>query len=121
MKTLTEVLEKKMNGLYYGNRVLLPFAADILKMVIKDDIITDFSSKDSGAKYSIRDNFTEIYFCDYPELNREIRDYDVIKLVLVEKGEDVFDFKQHQIISIKPLEKHFLSIEKIDDEILFFE
>lgn len=121
MKTLTEVLEKKMNGLYYGNRVLLPFAADVLKMVIKNDIITDFSSKNEGAMYTIREKFTEIYFCDYVDLRREIRDFDVIKLVLVERGEDIFDFKHHQRIDIKPLEKHLLSIEKIDDEMLFFE
>lgn len=121
MKTLTEVLEKKMSGLYYGNRVLLPFAADVLKMVIKDDIITDFSSKDSGAEYTIREKFTEIYFFDYVDLQKEIRDFDVIKLILVEKGGDIFDFKHHQRIHIKPLEKHILSIEKVEDEMLFFE
>ena len=88
MKTLGEVLEKKINGLYYGNRVLLPFAADILKIVIKNDIITDFGSKHSDAEYAIKENFTEVYFYNYADLQSEIRDYDVIKLVLVEKGED---------------------------------
>ncbi len=121
MKTLKEILEKKMNGLYYGNRVLLPFAADILKIVIRNDIITDFSSKNSSAKYSIKENFTEIYFFDYDDLLKEIRDFDVIKLVLVEKEDDIFDFKYHQRIEIKPLDKHLLTIEKIDSEMLFFE
>ncbi len=121
MKTLKEVLDNKLTGLYYGNRALLPFAADILKIVVKDYIITDFSDRKRGAKYNVRDKFTEIYFCDFEDLRKEIRDYDVIKLVLVEKGDNIFDFSTHVRIDIKPLDKHVLSIEKIDDEMIFFE
>ena len=43
MKTINEVLNESSGGLYYGNRILLPFKAEILKIVIDSEIITDFS------------------------------------------------------------------------------
>ncbi len=43
MKSIREVLKEKRTGLYYGNRVLLPFSCHILKLNIENDLITDFS------------------------------------------------------------------------------
>ncbi|NOX17308.1 MAG: hypothetical protein GXO87_03385 [Chlorobi bacterium] len=121
MKKLNEVLENKIQGLYYGNRVLLPFAAEVLKLIYRNDIITDFSWKKKGARYKIYDDYMEIYFCETEDLDREIEDYDVIKMVVVEKGEDLFDFKNHRRIDLRLLGKHKLAIEKVEDEMLFFE
>ncbi len=121
MKTLNEVLENKIHGLYYGNRVLLPFAAEVLKLIYKNEIITDFSLQNKGARYKIYEDYMEIYFCETDNLDAEIDDYNVIKMVVVEKGTDLFDFKNHRRIDLHLLGKHKLAIEKIDDEMIFFE
>ena len=121
MKKLSEVLENGLKGLHYGNRVLLPFSAEILKIVIGREIITDFSKKPHGASVRVSKDYTEIYFYDYKDLDEELADYEVIKVVLVEQGEDIFNFENHILIELDPLEKHELSIAKIGDDLIFFE
>ena len=86
MKPLSEILKSKKNGLYYGNRVILPFVVDILKAVIENDIITDFSQSGKGAHYFKSKLFTEIYFYDFKQLSEVISEYETIKLVVVEEG-----------------------------------
>ncbi|MDZ7624485.1 MAG: hypothetical protein U5J96_08600 [Ignavibacteriaceae bacterium] len=49
MKSLDEILKNNISGMYYGNRVLLPFHFTALKIVIEEDIITDFSIREKGA------------------------------------------------------------------------
>ncbi len=121
MRKLNDVLKNKIDGLYYGNRVLLPFAAEILKAVIEDEIIMDFSEKKEGAGYSVRENFTEIYFHDYKDLKEAVSKYETIKLVVVEIGDDLFDFKNHRRLALHLRENHKLTIEETDDNILFIE
>ena len=121
MKTIKEVLNGNGTGLYYGNRILLPFKAEILKIVIGREIITDFSKKPHGASVRVADNYTDIYFSDYKNLEEEIAKHEVIKLVVVEQGDDIFDFKNHVLLELDPKEKHQLSITEIGDDILFFE
>lgn len=121
MKTLQEVLDKQLKGLHYGNRILLPFKAEILKIVIGRSIITDFSKKPHGASIRVTDHYTEIYFCDYKELEQELASYEVVKMVVVEQGKDVFDFEHHVSLELDPISKHELSIAKIGDDLLFIE
>lgn len=121
MKTINEVLKGNDSGLYYGNRVLLPFKAEILKIVIDSQIITNFSKQPHGASVRVTDYYTEIYFCDYKNLEEELTEYDVIKIILVQQGEDVFFNENHIPIQLKIESKHKLSIQKIGDDKLFFE
>ena len=121
MKTIKEVLNGNGTGLYYGNRVMLPFKAEILKIVIGREIITDFSKKPHGASVRVTDNYTEIYFCDYKNLEEEFSKYEVFKIVAVEQGDDIFDFKNHVLLELDPQEKHILTIAEIGEDILFFE
>jgi len=121
MKKLSEVLENGIKGLHYGNRVLLPFSAEILKIVIGREIITDFSKGPHGASVRVSTDYTEIYFYDYKDLEEELAKYEVIKIVLVEQGQDIFNFKNHILIELDPIEKHNLLIAKIGDDLIFFE
>jgi hypothetical protein len=121
MKKITEVLDQKIDGLVYGNRVLLPFRAEILKIIIGKKIITNFGTEPYGAQVRISDDFTGIYFLGYKDLELELSDYDVIKIVLVQKGEDIFNFDNHFRIVLKSKGKHLLSIEKNIDDLMFFE
>jgi len=121
MKKLSEVLEKNIQGLCYGNRVLLPFSGEILKIVIGHEIITDFSRSRHGARIRVTEDFTEIYFCDYENLSQEIPKYQVIKIVMLEDEKNVFDFKDHISIELEIKEKHRLNIKLIGDDILFIE
>ena len=121
MKTLREVLDKKITGLYYGNRVLLPFSCHVLKLNIERDLITDFSPCCKGVHISETEEFMEIYFHDYKDIGESVGKYEKIKMIVVEKGKDVFEVKNHISIALNPIENHVLEIEQLDENIIFIE
>jgi hypothetical protein len=121
MKTFKDALSKNMIGIYYGNRVLLPFHCHILKIVIENNIITDFSPNNKGAFINEYPEYTEIYFLDYPDLEEKITKYEVIKMVIVEKNEDLFDFNKHLKISLHLDENHRLLIKEIDENTILID
>jgi len=121
MKTLNEVLENKDYGLYFGNRILLPFKCHVLKAIFENEIVDDFSSSLRGASYKIEDEFTEIYYHEVEFLTDVVSKYKGIKLIVVEKGKDIFDFNNHRKIKLLLDEDHKLRIEEITEDELFFE
>jgi hypothetical protein len=54
-------------------------------------------------------------------LEEKVTQYENIKLVIVEKGKDLFDFENHRRISLSIKDNHKLQIKEIDDETLFVE
>jgi hypothetical protein len=121
MRTIKDALENKINGLYYGNRVLLPFPCYILKIVIEDDILMDFSPSSKSLYIRSTDSFTEIYFKEFKNLKENITKYEAIKLVAVEKDEDIFQMDNHIKLALRLEDNHKLIIEKTDEDILFLE
>lgn len=121
MKTLDEVIKQNAGGMYYGNRVLLPFSCYILKIGIENNIIMDFSPSNKGAFIFEQPDFTEIYFLDYNDLEENISKFENIKMIVVEKGKDLFDFKNHRKIALHPLEQHKLQIKELDENTIFID
>lgn len=119
MKSIKEVLKEKKSGLYFGNRVLLPFSCHILKLNIENDLITDFSPSFKGVHISENDDFMEIYFYDYKDLGEVITKYEAIKMIVVEKGKDVFNSENYIKLALHPEENHQLKIEKLSDNQIF--
>lgn len=121
MKKLKEVLENNISGMYYGNRVFLPFKVDLLKAIIENDIIMDFSDLSEQAEYEIKDDRTEIYFYGYDDLSNFVTKYETIKLIVVEEGDDVFNLKNHKKIILHIKEHHELKIEEAGEDSIFIE
>ena len=115
------MFEKNLEGLYYGNRLILPFQCMFLKVVVNRDIITDFSIRSKYVSISEEENSTSLYFHEYENLKETISEFEAIKLVIVEKGKDIFDLNNHIKLAIYLEDKHKLRIEKTDDDILFIE
>jgi hypothetical protein len=121
MNTVKQVVEKKMKGLYYNNRLILPFKACFLKVVVHTDIITDFSPNSHGIYIKETENYTDIYFFDYKNLKEALSKYEAIKMVVVEHGEDVFNFDNHKKLALYLEDEHKVKIEYTDEDILFIE
>jgi len=79
MSTISEILKKKKNGLYYFNRILLPFNGYLLKVIIEDNILTDFSPTSKHIYVKEEKDFMSIYFKEYRHLGEEISKYEAIK------------------------------------------
>ena len=121
MKRIVDVIATKQHGLYFGNRVLLPFHGYLLKIVIDDHILMDFSPSSKEIHVHETEAFMEIYFKDYKNLHDIISKYESIKIVVVEKDKDVFNFENHLKLALRIGENHSLTIEKTDEDILFIE
>lgn len=121
MSTINEIIKKKKKGLYYCNRVILPFKGHLLKVIIEDNILTDFSPTSKHIYVKEENGFMSIYFKDYKHLNEDITKYEAIKLIIVEKDKDIFDLKNHRKIALYPGENHELKIEASEDDILFID
>jgi hypothetical protein len=121
MATLEDALKKKLTGLYYNNRVILPFHVNFMKVICDTDIITDFSPSSKGIYIRETDDFTDVYFHDYKNLKEVVSKYEVIKMVVVEKGKDIYNFDNHKKIILHLKEKHTLTIEETEEDILFIE
>ena len=121
MYTLDEVIKNKINGLCYGNRILLPFKAQLLKVIVESDIITDFSRSSKGIQLVEHEEFLDLYFLEYKGLSDSLSKYEAIKTVLVEEGKNIFDWNNHRKIALYFAEKHKITIEETDADILFIE
>ncbi len=121
MNTIENALSKKLNGLYYGNRLILPFNCNFLKVIIEDDIITDFSPGSKGICIVENEDFTELYFLEFDDLKESVSKYEAIKMVVAEKQDNILDLKNHKKIALYLEEKHNVKIEKTDADILFIE
>ena len=121
MKTIDDALKKNINGLCYRNRIILPFSAHFLKIIVETDIITDFSPNSKGIFIREKEDFTDIYFHDYKDLKSNVSKYEAIKMVVVEKNKDIFNFDNHLKIAVYLEDKHKVRIEKSNHDILFLE
>jgi hypothetical protein len=121
MASLNEILKNNPKGLFYKNRLILPFQGVFLKIIIDDDIIMDFSPSSKHIYIEENENFTDIYFKEYKHIKDAVSKYEAIKMVLVEKGEDIFNFDNHKKIIIYLGEKHEAKIEETEEDILFIE
>ncbi len=122
MKTLEETLKNEMHGLWYGNRILLPFKAMVLKIAVAGKIYTEFLPKiNGGAVVNHRDCATEIYLLDFDNLYQDLSKYDLIKVVMVEDGKDIFNQKNHKRLDFRVKEDHIVTIEEMSSDVLFVE
>lgn len=81
----------------------------------------DFSPSSKDIYINEAENYTDIYFKEYKHLKDAVSKYEAIKMVVVEKGKDIFNFDNHKKIIIYLEDKHQVTIEETDSDILFIE
>jgi len=118
---IEKAIENKKNGLWYGNRLILPFTAHILKIVFDDKILTDFSMNSDDVQIDNEEDHISVWFLSTDDLSSIISKWENIKIIAVNTGEDLFDLNNHRKLSIKIQEKHNVEINYTDDDILFIE
>ncbi len=112
MSKIIDALDKKLNGLHYYNRIILPFKCHFLKIMIEEDIITNFSNSSPDLEIIEHENFTDLYFKKYKDLMEELSEYENVKMILCEKDADIFDLKSHVKIILYLEDDHIVRIEK---------
>jgi hypothetical protein len=115
------MFDKILYGLYYGNRLILPFQCIFLKIIVNKDILFDFSVNSKFIAVEEGKDYTDLYFREYENIQETISEFESIKMVVVEKNKNIFDFKNHIKLAIYFEGKHKIRIEKTDEDILFIE
>lgn len=115
MNSVKKALEEKKHGIYYNNRDILPFKCEFLKIIFEDHIITDFSSNSPDVEIIEHDNFTDVYFKKWKDIQTVISEYENIKLIVCEKGDDIFDFSSHIKLLLYIENEHIIRIELPDN------
>lgn len=118
---IEDIIKAKSGALYYRNRLILPFQGTIMKIIIDDDVITDFSPSSKDVYITQADGYTDIYFKQFKDLNDVVSKFEAIKMVIVDKGKDVFNFANHKKLAFYIGEKHQVKIEETEEDILFLE
>ncbi len=119
--TIYEAITVGKKGLWLGNRVLLPFHAHFLKIIIENEITTDFSNHSKTVEIEFYESFTSIYFLNYDDLAETISEFEPIKIIAVESHDDVFSINSHKKIALYLKKGHEVAIEFLPDDIIIFE
>lgn len=121
MSSINEVISGRKKGMFYRNRLILPFQCYFLKVIINDDIITDFSPSAKGIYIHEESDFTDVYFHDYKDLKDALSKHEPVKMIVVEKNKDIFNFENHLKLVVYLEESHSVRIEIPDSNIIFIE
>ena len=102
--TIARCLEAGLYGFVIGNRLSLPFRAELISILIGKqhsmvggpDFITDFSPSDRAVTVVEKENRMDIYFYDHPSLQQELGHWrGRLVITCCEEGTDLFDPSTH--------------------------
>lgn len=121
-KTIKKALEQNKHGFYIGQRIILPFRCQIIKIMMEGKILTEVvGSEDIKIQQDPKN--TSIYVRSIGRLATYAGSYKVIKLILCEWEDDLCDLENHIKLVCEIQEGHKVTIKQKepDDDMLFLE
>ncbi len=120
-----DYIESKLNadekGFYIGNRLILPFRCNLIKLIADNHIYTEFVGNED-VKVSQDTHNTSIYFRESGRLKRFDDDsYELVKLVVADLDVNLCDRSNHIKLICELGENHTVTVRKATREDLFIE
>ncbi len=119
-KKIYEALQEEKKGFHIGQRVILPFRCQIIKLIIDGEIYTEMVGGES-IKISQDPKNTSIYFRTSGKLRNLVNTYKVIKMIVAEWEDDLVETDSHIKIVCEPEDNHVLAIYQPTDDMIFIE
>ncbi|GEM_PF-1472748 len=121
-RTIRQALKEGKNGYHIGGRLILPFRCQLLKLVIKDEIHTEFVGNEH-VKISQDPQNTSIYFRETGRLVSFLGEYHPIKMIAAEWDADLTDPSTHIKLIVELEDFHIARIKPLDNDsdVLFIE
>lgn len=117
---ILNIVNSDKKGFYIGERLILPFRCNIIKLIADNHIYTEFvGNKD--VKISQEQKNTSIYFRSQGRLSNFEGSYEAIKMIIASEEDDLTDKSTHLKIVCHIREKREVEIELPGDDILFIE
>lgn len=111
--TIKEAIDQKINGYYIGNRLVLPFTAQIIKLIFDGEVYTELvGSKEIQLNKDPHN--TSIYFKKISDLSRYITSYKNIKMIVCDWEENICTAKKYKLIADIE-EQHVVLIKETDE------
>lgn len=119
-KTIKEGLNSQLKGFHIGNRLVLPFRCQLIKLIIDSDIVTEFVGGGDVKVHQDPKN-TSIYFRHQGKLKNYIDSYSAIKIIACDWNDDICDMKNHIKLICEVGDHHAVNIHEPNDDMLFIE
>lgn len=118
--SIKAALDGKMSGFHIGNRIILPFRCQFIKLIVSKHIYHEFSGN-KDIKISQDPKNTSVYFTTVGDLDNYIGTYKIIKAIVAEWDADLTDVSNHKKLIFEPNEEHILDIYLPNDDMIFIE
>ncbi len=119
-KEILEIVKTEKRGYYNGNRLILPFRCQLIKLIANSHIYTEFVGSDD-VKISQDAHNTSIYFRETGRLANFEGSYKNVKMIVAGFDEDLTEMDSHIKMICHIEENHKVNIEVPGDNVLFIE
>lgn len=117
---IIDLINSDRKGFYIGNRLILPFKCQFLKLIVDSHIYTEFiGNKD--LKISQDKLNTSIYFREVGRLSSFEDSYKSIKMIIAGLDEDLTDPTKHIKMVCYIEDQRKVELQLPGDDILFIE
>ncbi len=118
--SIEQALKNNSDGFYIGNRLVLPFRCQIIKLIFDGEVIVDFKA-DDDIRIAQDPQNTSFYFKQVNDLSRRASSYKNIKLIASDWEAEICAAKHFKLI-LDIEEQHVVKIkESGEDDPMFFE
>lgn len=117
-KEITNVVNSDSKGFYVGNRLILPFKCQLLKLIVDGHIYTEFVGNED-IKISQDPKNTSVYFREVGKLSHFEDTYKSIKMIVAGEDEDLTDHDKHLKLVCYIHDHGAVDMEVPGDDILF--
>jgi hypothetical protein len=118
--TIKKALEEKRQGYFIGQRLVLPFKCQILKIIFDNEIFTELVGG-KHIKLNQDPQNTSIYITSHGKLSNYVNSYSFIKLIVCEMEDDICDISKHVKLICEILDNHHVNIHLPGDDMIFIE
>ena len=119
-KKIYEALQEGRKGFHIGQRLILPFRCQVIKLIISGDIYTEMVGGEH-IKISQDPKNTSIYFRTSGRLRNMVDTYSVIKMIIAEWEDDLTEIGKHIKMVCETEDNHVVNIHQPSDDMLFIE
>ena len=118
--TIQDAINSKKTGFHIGQRLVLPFRCQMIKLMVEGEIFTEFVGSDH-IKIAQDPKNTSLYFRSIGKLDNLVDSYEVVRIIVSEWDADICDMSNHIKLVCTIEENHLVRVEEPPEDLLFIE
>ena len=115
---IIDIVNSEVRGYHTGNRMILPFKCNFIKIIADSQIVTEFK-KNNDLTVSQEPKNTSLYFREVGRLKEFEGGYQYIKIILASLEDDLSNPDNHIKMICEIEENHKVNMKIPGDDVLF--